>query len=141
MNPSIPNVNLFTLFHSIGWVLQGMYQNEFLGVTFNSLFPGFHVTGDKVIVENYQINIQRNKWWDLGILASMVVIYRVIFFLCIKMNEDVQPFIRLLIARYSSKYLARKKSALQKSIRPENTSPPPRIRIYTNDVTPQQAIL
>ncbi|RVW25932.1 ABC transporter G family member 11 [Vitis vinifera] len=36
-------------------------------------------------------NVKRSKWIDLSVIFSMIVVYRIIFFIMIKINEDVTP--------------------------------------------------
>ena len=43
--------------------------------------------------------MNRSKWLDLAVLFSMIVIYRLLFFVMIKISEDVTPWVRGYIAR------------------------------------------
>ncbi|CAM6119818.1 unnamed protein product [Calypogeia fissa] len=72
--------------------LQGMYQNDFLGLEFTNIKIGGKVmgppiSGQYVLEQNYQIDLGRGKWMDLGAIAIMCVGYRIIFFLLIKLTE------------------------------------------------------
>ncbi|EHA8586201.1 putative ABC transporter G family member 11 [Cocos nucifera] len=57
------------------------------------------MTGEFILENVFEIDVNRSKWWDLSVLFSMVVIYRLLFFIMIKVNEDVTPWIRGYIAR------------------------------------------
>eukprot|EP01018_Ginkgo_biloba_P024234 Gb_41809 [translate_table: standard] len=82
------------------WALQGQYQNDLLGLEFDNqaaFLP--KISGEYVVTNVFQIDINRSKWWDLSVILSMIIIYRIIFFIMIKINEDVTPWIRGYIAR------------------------------------------
>lgn len=82
------------------WALQGQYQNDLKGLVFDNQSPDLPKIPGEFILENiFQIDVNRSKWVDLSVLFSMIIIYRVIFFIVIKINEDVTPWIRGYIAR------------------------------------------
>jgi hypothetical protein len=87
-----------------GGLLQGMYQNDFLGLTFqNSIMNGKPVgppiTGLYVVQNLYEIQTSRSKWIDLTVVFGMVIGYRVTFFLMIKFIERVKPVLHSLVSR------------------------------------------
>lgn len=57
------------------------------------------ISGEFILENIFQINVGRSKWIDLSVLFSMIVIYRIIFFMMIKVNEDVTPWLRGYFAR------------------------------------------
>ncbi len=88
------------------WYLsaQGMYQNDFLGVTFDNFVlngkpTGPPITGEYVVKQVYEIDTKRSRWEDLAVVLGMVIGYRLIFFLTIKFTEDVGPILRVLLTR------------------------------------------
>ncbi|KAM6578703.1 hypothetical protein CsatB_030540 [Cannabis sativa] len=82
------------------WALQGQYQNDLAGLMFDNQTPDEPKISGEFILENiFQIDTNRSKWVDLSVLFSMIVIYRVIFFFMIKINEDVTPWVRGYVAR------------------------------------------
>ncbi|ONK73722.1 uncharacterized protein A4U43_C04F34580 [Asparagus officinalis] len=82
------------------WALQGQYQNDLHGITFDNQSPDLpKIPGDYVLENVFQIDVHRSKWVDLTVLFSMIIIYRILFFIMIKISEDVTPWIRGLIAR------------------------------------------
>jgi len=90
-------------FHMYG--LQGMFKNDFLGLTFGSfILNGKAITpvipGSYVVENMYGIQTSRGKWADLGVLFGMILVYRLLFFICIKLNEDLQPRVRAYLMRY-----------------------------------------
>ena len=81
-------------------ILQGQYQNDLKGLVFNNQDDELPKIPGEYILENvFQIDVNRSKWLDLAVLFSMIVIYRLLFFVMIKMSEDVTPWVRGYIAR------------------------------------------
>ncbi|KAG5536056.1 hypothetical protein RHGRI_023743 [Rhododendron griersonianum] len=82
------------------WALQGQYQNDLKGLLFDNDPPGvIKIPGEYILENVFQIDVNRSKWIDLSVIFSMIVIYRIIFFIVIKISEDVTPWIRGFIAR------------------------------------------
>ena len=81
-------------------ILQGQYQNDLKGLVFNNQDDELPKIPGEYILENvFQIDVNRSKWLDLAVLFSMIVIYRLLFFVMIKISEDVTPWVRGYIAR------------------------------------------
>ncbi|KAI6674332.1 hypothetical protein NL676_002238 [Syzygium grande] len=77
------------------WALQGQYQNDLKGLLFDNKSPDLpKIPGEYILVNVFQIDASRSKWVDLTVLFSMIVIYRIIFFIMIKINEDVTPWLK-----------------------------------------------
>lgn len=86
------------------WALQGQYQNDLLGLEFDNQYPYYpKISGEYVVSTVFQIDIKRSKWWDLSVILSMIIIYRIIFFIMIKISEDVTPWVRGYFARRAFK--------------------------------------
>ncbi|KAJ6839461.1 ABC transporter G family member 11-like [Iris pallida] len=82
------------------WDLQGAYLNDMRGLTFDNLNPELpKIPGEYVLENTLMVDLHRSKWWDLTVLLAMVVVYRILFFVMIKLSEDVVPWIRGYIAR------------------------------------------
>jgi len=80
--------------------LQGQYQNDLKGLLFDNQDDELPKIPGEFILENvFQIDVNRSKWLDLAVLFSMIVIYRLLFFVMIKISEDVTPWVRGYIAR------------------------------------------
>nr|XP_025887519.1 ABC transporter G family member 11-like [Solanum lycopersicum] len=82
------------------WAVQGQYKNDLKGLIFDNHSP--HppkITGEYALKQIFQIDVNRSKWVDLSAIFSLIIIYRVIFFFMIKINEDVTPWLRGYIAR------------------------------------------
>ncbi|XP_006347487.1 ABC transporter G family member 11-like [Solanum tuberosum] len=82
------------------WAIQGQYKNHLKGLVFDNQSPDLpKITGEYALKQTFQIHVERSKWVDLSVIFSMIIIYRVIFFIMIKINEDVTPWLRGYIAR------------------------------------------
>lgn len=73
----------YVAFHKYAY--QGMFKNEFQGLTFSN-----NVDGDMVLRNNFQLEMGYSKWVDLGILFGMVGLYRVLFLCIVKLTEKVK---------------------------------------------------
>ncbi|GAB4848712.1 hypothetical protein Ancab_003439 [Ancistrocladus abbreviatus] len=76
------------------YAFQGLYKNEYEGLTFPSNQDGGGtITGDEILRSVWQVEMGYSKWLDLAILAGMVVVYRLMFFGIIKAAEKLKPMI------------------------------------------------
>lgn len=81
-------------------ISQGQYQNDLRGLVFDNQTPDLpKITGEYILEIGFQIDMNRSKWLNLTVLFSMIIIYRMLFFILIKINEDVTPWIRGYLAR------------------------------------------
>ncbi|KAL7098164.1 hypothetical protein ACP275_09G000100 [Erythranthe tilingii] len=117
------------------WALQGQYQNDLTGLIFDNQTPDLPKVPGEYILENvFQIDVNRSKWVDLSVLFSMIIVYRIIFFMVIKVNEDVTPWVRGYIAR---RRIQHKK--INANVNQNNTVAPfaltqsPSLRTYVQD--------
>ncbi|MFQ6619359.1 hypothetical protein Gotur_000666 [Gossypium turneri] len=110
------------------WALQGQYQNDLKGLLFKNQSPELPQIPGEYILENvFQINVRRSKWIDLSVIFSMIIIYRIIFFLMIKISEDVTPWIRGLIAR---RRMQQKNGIQNTTVAPDGLTQSPSLRTY-----------
>lgn len=102
---------------------QGMYQNDFLGLTFSSFIlngksTGAPISGEYVVEQLYQIETSRSKWEDLAVVFGMVIGYRVIFFVMIKFSENFGPKLRSKFINPLVAYFTSRSPAVKNTIRP-----------------------
>ncbi|KAK6123663.1 hypothetical protein DH2020_042594 [Rehmannia glutinosa] len=110
------------------WALQGQYQNDLKGLIFDNQSPELPKIPGEYILENvFQIDMQRSKWVDLSVLFSMIIIYRIIFFIMIKVNEDVTPWVRGYIAR---RRMQQKNANQNTTVTPFALTQSPSLRTY-----------
>ncbi|EPS70875.1 hypothetical protein M569_03882, partial [Genlisea aurea] len=110
------------------WALQGQYQNDLKGLMFQNNPPDLPpIPGEYILEFVFQIDVNRSKWADLGVLLSMIVIYRIIFFLMIKINEDLTPWVRGYIAR---RIIQRKNANPNTTVAPFTLARSPSLKAY-----------
>ncbi|KAL1328108.1 hypothetical protein AAHE18_13G350500 [Arachis hypogaea] len=81
----------YVAFHRFAF--QGLYKNEFQGLSFaTNDGNGSYISGDEILRDTWQVDMSYSKWVDLGILLGMILVYRVLFFLIIKITEKLKPF-------------------------------------------------
>ncbi|KAL5698895.1 ATP-binding cassette sub- G member 1 [Ranunculus cassubicifolius] len=82
---------------------EGLYKNEYLGLTFPSNQPGGDPISGEYILRNIWQMQMYSKWVDLIVLLGMVVLYRLIFFGIIKTAEKMKPIVRSLLSSPANK--------------------------------------
>uniref|UniRef100_A0A453L1F9 ABC-2 type transporter transmembrane domain-containing protein n=1 Tax=Aegilops tauschii subsp. strangulata TaxID=200361 RepID=A0A453L1F9_AEGTS len=89
----------YVAFHK--YANQGFYKNEFLGLTFpnNQAGGATTITGDEILRKYWQVEMGYNKWVDLAVLFGMVILYRVLFLVIMKLTEKVKPMVNGLSFR------------------------------------------
>lgn len=113
--------------------LQGQYQNDLEGLLFDNQSPELPKIPGEYILENvFQINVHRSKWVDLSVILSMIIIYRIIFFIMIKINEDVTPWLRGYIAR---RRMQQKNGNQNTTVAPDGLTQSPSLRTYVANRT------
>ncbi|XP_073035884.1 ABC transporter G family member 11-like [Primulina eburnea] len=113
------------------WALQGQYQNDLKGLIFDNQTPDLPKIPGEYILENvFQIDVNRSKWANLSVLFSMIIIYRIIFFIMIKFSEDVTPWIRACIAR---RRIQKKNANQNKTVTPFGLTQSPSLRSYAQN--------
>ncbi|KAK1327088.1 ABC transporter G family member 11 [Acorus calamus] len=113
------------------WALQGQYQNDLKGLVFDNQTPDLPKIPGEYILENvFQIDVNRSKWVDLSVLFSMIIIYRIIFFIMIKISEDVTPWIRGYLAR---RRMQQKRNNHTTNGDPSRLTHTPSLRAYVTD--------
>lgn len=88
----------YIAFHKYAY--QGLFKNEFEGLTFlNNQSEGPKtISGDQILRDNWQVEMDTSKWVDLAVLLGMVVLYRVLFLGFIKTKEKVKPIVRAFLS-------------------------------------------
>ena len=78
---------------------QGYFKNEFIGLTFPGSEAGgaAAVTGETVVKDYWQMEVGYSKWVDLAILFLMVILYRLLFLVIIKVSEKAKPMLMELL--------------------------------------------
>lgn len=88
------------------------------------------ISGEYILEYVFQITVTRSKWIDLSVLFSMIVIYRIIFFVMIKVNEDLTPWVRGYIARRKIQHRNKKNGTQHTTVSPYGLTQSPSLRAY-----------
>ncbi|KAG6736263.1 hypothetical protein POTOM_060998 [Populus tomentosa] len=88
----------YIAFHKYAY--QGMFKNEFEGLTFPSNQAGGPrtISGEQILRDRWQVEMGVSKWVDLAILLGMVVLYRILFLVIIKTTEKIKPIITAIVS-------------------------------------------
>ncbi|XP_042044686.1 ABC transporter G family member 15-like isoform X4 [Salvia splendens] len=82
------------------WALQGSYKNDMIGLVFDPLIPGDpKISGEDVITKMFGVSLHRSKWWDLVALYSLILCYRVLFFIVLKEKERTAEYFQSIYAK------------------------------------------
>ncbi|RWR87100.1 ABC transporter G family member 11-like protein [Cinnamomum micranthum f. kanehirae] len=94
---------------------QGLYKNEFIGLTFPNNKPGGPpITGEEILTTDWQVEMGYSKWVDLAIMLGMMVLYRLMFFGIIKAIENAKSHHKnnAIVPKEQSKQIMDKLSVL-----------------------------
>ncbi|KAL1220905.1 ABC transporter G family member 12 [Cardamine amara subsp. amara] len=93
------------------WAIQGAYKNDFLGLEFEPMFAGEpKMKGEEVIKKIFGVEVTHSKWWDLAAVVLILVCYRILFFIVLKLKERAEPALRALQAKRTMKSLNKRPS-------------------------------
>ncbi|CAI0450163.1 unnamed protein product [Linum tenue] len=77
------------------WGLQGAYKNDFIGEEFEPLVPGDpKLTGEFIITNIFGVSLNRSKWFDLSIIFVILIFYRILFYVVLKLKEQALPLVK-----------------------------------------------
>ncbi|KHN01284.1 ABC transporter G family member 11 [Glycine soja] len=89
-------INGFLTFMTIGGFpsFVEVMKNEFEGLRFASNeVGGGYISGEDILRNTWQVDTSYSKWVDLAILIGMIVVYRVLFLVIIKIKEKMKPVV------------------------------------------------
>ncbi|CAI0412516.1 unnamed protein product [Linum tenue] len=77
------------------WGLQGAYKNDFIGEEFEPLVPGDpKLKGEFIITNIFGVSLNRSKWFDLSIIFVILIFYRILFYVVLKLKEQALPLVK-----------------------------------------------
>ncbi|XP_073148878.1 ABC transporter G family member 15-like [Henckelia pumila] len=114
------------------WSLQGAYKNDMVGLVFDPLVPGNpKLKGEDVVRNLFKIPLDHSKWWDLVAVYGLIVCYRLLFFVILKLKERLSPYFQSL---YTKRALHRFKN--RPSFKRKPSSSYPNSKSYQNNFHP-----
>ncbi|XP_051118703.1 ABC transporter G family member 15-like isoform X2 [Andrographis paniculata] len=100
------------------WSLQGGYKNDLLGLEFEPLFGGNEkISGEYVLTRMFGISLDHSKWWDLFAVYVLIIAYRFVFFLVLKLKERITPYFHSFFAKQTL-YRLKRRPSFRKSPHP-----------------------
>lgn len=92
-------------------IWQGGFKNDMLGLVFDPLFPGDpKITGEYVLTKMFGLSLDHSKWWDLSAVYALIIVYRFLFFVILKLKERIGPYLHSLYARRTAYRLQKRPS-------------------------------
>ncbi|PNT56632.1 hypothetical protein POPTR_001G255800v4 [Populus trichocarpa] len=93
------------------WGIQGAYKNDFLGLEFEPLVPGEpKISGEFVVTRMFGVPLDHSKWWDLSAIYLILVCYRILFFVVLKLKERALPFVKDLYSKRTLRIIEKRPS-------------------------------
>ncbi|XP_014515135.2 ABC transporter G family member 11 isoform X2 [Vigna radiata var. radiata] len=97
----------YVAFHT--FANQGMFKNEYEGLRFEAENDGgsshSYITGEEVLRNVWQVDMSYSKWVNLAILLGMIVLYRVLFLVIIKIEEKMKTVVVPLSSKRSTQIM------------------------------------
>ncbi|KAI5385994.1 ABC transporter G family member 1 [Lathyrus oleraceus] len=89
----------------LAYAFQGSFKNEFEGLTFVWYQDGGTITvsGRDFLTNTLHVQMGHSKWVDLAIMFGMIVVYRILFLIIIKVKEQSKPTLPTINERSPSK--------------------------------------
>ncbi|KAJ7964070.1 ABC transporter G family member [Quillaja saponaria] len=94
-----------------GWGLQGAYKNDMIGLEFDPLVPGGpKLKGEVILTTVLGIKLDYSKWWDLAAVITILILFRVLFFVILKFKERVSPFFHKIYVKQTLQQMKKRPS-------------------------------
>ncbi|KAK2993803.1 hypothetical protein RJ640_027681 [Escallonia rubra] len=101
----------FSYINYMAWALQGAYKNDMIGIEFDPAQPGDPKLKGEVLLETVLgISLRHSKWWDLAVVISILLFYRLLFFTILKFKERASPVFRKHYAKRTLQHLRKRPS-------------------------------
>ncbi|KAM1256078.1 hypothetical protein ACFX1Q_030240 [Malus domestica] len=93
------------------WALQGEYKNALVGREFDPIVPnGPKLKGEYILTNIAGFKLDHSKWWDLAAVVTLVVSFRIFFFIILKFKERASPYFQTYYAKHTLKHLKKRPS-------------------------------
>ncbi|CAH1452021.1 unnamed protein product [Lactuca virosa] len=95
----------------MSWALQGAYKNDMIGLEFDSEYEGEpKLPGEFILTTVLGISLDHSKWWDLAAVGAIIISYRLLFFVILKLKEQAKPVVREIYTRRTLHHLKKRPS-------------------------------
>ncbi|XP_055833324.1 ABC transporter G family member 15-like [Solanum dulcamara] len=97
----------------MAWGLQGAYKNDLIGLEFDPVMPGAQMKkmkGKEIISSVLGFSVKHSKWCDLGVVIAILISYRLLFYIILKLKERVLPLFHTLYTQTTLQHLSKRPS-------------------------------
>ncbi|KAI3822504.1 hypothetical protein L1987_10094 [Smallanthus sonchifolius] len=112
--PELPNIFWrypVSYINYMSWGLQGAYKNDMIGLEFYAENEGEpKLPGELILTTVLGIPVDHSKWWDLAAVMSIILLYRLLFFVILKLKERAKPMVREIYTRRTLNHLKKRAS-------------------------------
>ncbi|KAF7804068.1 ABC transporter G family member 15-like [Senna tora] len=76
----------------------GQFKNDLIGLEFEGVVPGdAKIKGEVILEDIFGIKTNYSKWWDLGALVCLLILYRLLFYFTLKHRERASSLFHNLL--------------------------------------------
>ncbi|OIT08069.1 PREDICTED: ABC transporter G family member 12-like [Nicotiana attenuata] len=97
----------------MSWALQGAYKNDLIGLEFEGIIPGdqtMKLKGEVIISSVLGFSVKHSKWWDLGVVISILISFRLLFYIVLKLKERALPVLHTFYTKKTLQHLSKRPS-------------------------------
>ncbi|XP_071700232.1 ABC transporter G family member 12 [Rutidosis leptorrhynchoides] len=95
----------------MSWALQGAYKNDLIGLEFESEYGGdVKLPGEIILSTVLGMPVDHSKWWDLAAVLALIILYRTLFFIILKLKERAEPMVRKIYTKRTLHHLKQRAS-------------------------------
>lgn len=82
-----------------------------IGMEFDALFEGEpKVSGEHILTTMLGISLEHSKWWDLVVVVAILIFYRLLFFIIVKLKERATPMFQKFYTKRTLQHLNKRPS-------------------------------
>lgn len=82
-----------------------------IGMEFDAEYEGEpKLPGEFVLTTVLGVPLDHSKWWDLAAVVAIIICYRLLFFIILKLKERAKPMVREIYTRRSLHHLKKRAS-------------------------------
>ncbi|KAL3324649.1 hypothetical protein AABB24_038659 [Solanum stoloniferum] len=98
----------------MAWGLQGAYKNDLIGLEFDPVMPGDQMKkkmkGEEIISSVLGFSVKHSKWCDLGVVIAILISYRLLFYIILKLKDKALPILHTLYTQTTLQHLSKRPS-------------------------------
>lgn len=100
--------------------MQGAYKNDLIGLEIDSnMQGGSKIKGEEILEMLLGYQAHHSKWWDLVAVLIILVTWRILFLVILKLKEKVSPFLQTLYTKHTLRRIGESSMATRKAKLPQ----------------------